>query len=110
MTDVQLFSAHQSLLLRDVRRATRDVSRYQATGQVRLTSIDVETDIVLAKVDSLTAVTGQGMSAVTRVAQVQRQLEPHALEASGRMALLADDHALGVLEVLGDHRRALRRL
>lgn len=108
-TDIQSYQGSQALLPSDGRRAGRAISRYEAQGRVRVAGMDVETDVSLAKVDSLTAVTGQAMGAVVRVAQGQKHLEQLAPESSGRLAMLADDHALGLMDVTSDHRRALRR-
>ena len=97
------------LLLRDGRRAARTISRYQAQTQVRVANTDCETDVSLAKVESGTAVTGQAMTAVTRVAQLQKQLELLAPEASARLSALADGHAISMVELVSDHQRLLRR-
>lgn len=108
MSTIQPYQGNQPLL-RDSRRAGRAISRYQAGGQVRTAAIDVETDVTLDKLDSLTAVTGLAMGAVVRVAQAQKHLEQLAPEASGRLTLLADDHVLGLADIAADHRRVLRR-
>ncbi len=108
MPDIQRYSSPE-LLPTDGRRAGKAVSRYEAQGLVRVAGIDIETDVSLAEVASVTAVTGSAMGAVVRVAQAQKHLELIAPEASGRLAILADDHALGLMEIATDHRRALRR-
>ena len=108
MYDIEQYRGHEPLL-RDSRRAGRAISRSQASGAVREAHIDVETDVALSKVDSLTTVTGRAMGAVVRVAQAQKHLEQLAPEASGRLAMLADDHVLGLAEISADHRRTLRR-
>lgn len=111
MSDIQPYNHSSSdLLLRDARRAGRSISRHQAGGQVRRSSIDVETDVVLDKLDSLTAVTGQGMGSVVRVALAQQQAELMAPATSGYLTLLANNHALGVADTAEDHRRNLRRI
>jgi hypothetical protein len=97
------------LLGRDSRRAARTISRYQAQTQVRVAGTDQETDVSLAKLESSTAVTGQAMAAVVRVAQLQKQLETLAPEASGRLSMLADGHAISLVEIAADHQRTLRR-
>lgn len=107
--DIQQFQGGQPILPSDGRRAGRAISRYEAQGRVRVAGTDCETDVSLAKVDSLTAVTGSAMGTVVRVAQAQKHLELLAPEASGRLAMLADDHALGLMDIAADHRRALRR-
>lgn len=110
MSDIQPYNSLQQLLLRDARRAGRIISRYQADGQASVALSDVLTDLTMAKSDSVTAVTGQAMANVVRVAKVQEQLELLAPAASGRLALLADDHALGMVELTADHRRKIRRV
>lgn len=74
-----------------------------------MAAVDGVSDVSMAKVDSSTAITGQAMGAVARVAQVQKHLEILAPEASGRLNMLADDHALTMVELCSDHRRAIRR-
>jgi hypothetical protein len=74
-----------------------------------LATVDKETDVTIAKEDSTTSVLAHGMTAVTRVAQMQAQLELMAPGASGRLAMLADFHAMNVAEIAADHQRALRR-
>jgi hypothetical protein len=103
-------SSHRGELLpSDARRAGRAVSRYQAHGQVSIAKADTDTDVTIAKGDGYTAATGSAMGNVVRVAQAQRQLEQLAPEASGRLAMLADDHALSMADFLGELRRDLRR-
>lgn len=106
---IQPFGASTSMLARDARRTGRAVSRYASDAEIRTTQVDYETDVALSKVDGLTAVTGHAMGGVVRVAQGQKHLELLAPEASGRLAMLADDHALGCMDITSDHRRALRR-
>jgi hypothetical protein len=97
-----------SLALRDSRRAARQISRYEARSQMRIASTDTETDVSIAKIDSTTAVTGSATMAVTRVGLAIKSLEMQAPEVSGRLALLADMHAINVAEVMSDHQRKLR--
>ena len=94
---------------RDARRASRSIHLGRLSTQVRTSTVDNITDVVLAKIDNLTMATGSSMQQVTRVAQAQRQLEQAAPEAAGRLAYLADDHTLGCAELLSDLRRDLRR-
>jgi hypothetical protein len=97
------------LLPSDARRAGRANSRYRTGGQIRLARVDAETDIAIGKEEALTAVTGTAMACVVRVAKLQQQLEALAPDASGRLAYLAEDHTLGMAEVVADHRHELRR-
>ena len=110
MSDLQPYTVLHQPLERDARRAGRAISRYQADSRVTIAVIDVLTDETIAKTDSTTAVTGQAMANVVRVAQAQQSLEQLAPAASGRLAMLADDHALGMAELAADYRRKLRRV
>lgn len=97
-------------LPRDLRRAGRAISKYKATGEVSIAAVDTTADVTMAKIDSVTACTGQAMGAVTRVAQAQTQLELLTPTASPHLAFLALEHAHGMSEILADHRREIRRL
>jgi hypothetical protein len=109
MSDLQPYLGGYPPLSRDSKRAARAISRYQGNTQVRIAGTDHETDVSIAKVDSITAITGQAMTAVTRVAQAQKHLEMMAPEVSGRLGLLADGHAISMVEIMTDHQRVMRR-
>jgi hypothetical protein len=95
-------------LTRDSRHAGRAINHSRAATHVRMSRINDENDVAIEKIEALTSTTGYAMSAVTRVAQLQRQLETLAPDASGRLALLADSHVLAVGDSLQDLRRSLR--
>ncbi|MFL6099495.1 MAG: hypothetical protein ACJ71T_06035 [Actinomycetales bacterium] len=97
-------------LMRDARRAGREISRGRLGAQIRTSQVDNATDVAVAKIENLTMATGNAMQQVTRVAQAQRQLEQLAPEATGRLTYLADDHVLGCAELVADLRRDLRRV
>jgi hypothetical protein len=100
MSDIQPYAPGALSTTRDLRRAGRAVSRHRADGQIAVCGVDTITDITGAKIDSGTAVIGQAMGAVVRVAQAQKHLEQLAPEATGRLSLLADSHAVLVLVLL----------
>ncbi|MBV9869679.1 MAG: hypothetical protein JO214_03560 [Frankiaceae bacterium] len=107
--DLSPYIGGSAPLLRDSRRAARQISRYQANSQMRIASTDTETDVSIAKVESATAVTGSAMMSVTRVEVAIKSLEMQAPGVSGRLAMLADMHALNVADFMADHQRKLRR-
>jgi hypothetical protein len=109
MSNIEPYNFGNGLLPQHSRRAARSISRYQVGGGVRVAAVDTDTDVALAKVDASTATTGHAMTAVVRVAQLQKSLELLAPEAAGRLAFLADDHMLSMSEVVADLRRELRR-
>jgi outer membrane scaffolding protein for murein synthesis (MipA/OmpV family) len=106
--EVTPYGGHE-VSLSDARRVGRAVSRHRSGALVRVSATDADADVAQAKIDNLTMATGTAMSSVVRVAQAQRHLEQLAPECSARLAYLADDHMLGMGEVLADLRRDLRR-
>ncbi|MFL6137396.1 MAG: hypothetical protein ACJ74O_06290 [Frankiaceae bacterium] len=108
-SDLTPYLGAHAPLLRDARRAGRAISRQQAQAQVRLAAIDLETDASLAKVESCSIVTTQAAVAVCKLSQVHKQLETLAPDASGRLAMVVDSHAIMMVELLNDHQRVLRR-
>jgi hypothetical protein len=110
MTDAMMpYQGAYAPLLRDSRRAGRQISRQGAHTQLRLAGIDYETDVTIGKEESVTAATGNAMGQVVRIAQLQAHLETIAPTASGRLAVLADNHALSMIEIVADHQRVVRR-
>jgi outer membrane scaffolding protein for murein synthesis (MipA/OmpV family) len=97
------------LAMRDGRRVGRAISRNRGGALIRISATDADADVAQAKIDNLTMATGTAMSSVVRVAEAQRHLEQLAPEAAARLAYLADDHMLGMGEVLADLRRDMRR-
>jgi hypothetical protein len=97
------------LLLRDSKWAGREISRMGAHTQTRLAGIDNETDVTDAKLDSNDRVTARAMMGVARVGQLEVQLATMAPTASGRLALLADQHTFDTAALKDGHVRRLQR-
>jgi hypothetical protein len=97
-------------LERDSRRAGREISRMEAQTQTRLARIDNETDTTIAKGHSLSRVVAFAMGDVGQVAEVRKQVEMVAPEASGDLAMLAHVLGGGLAEIAADHRHHLRRM
>lgn len=110
MSEMQIYQSVGGLTASDSRRTARALSKHAARGVLNVNRVDLVADLGLAKVDAATAVTGQGMGAVARVGQARRQYELLGPETAGYLALLADDHALGMVEIASDVRRDLRRI
>lgn len=110
MSQIESFGVGSRLLLSgDGRRVARAISQSHALSTVRSSDVQDETDVTLDKIDAATAVTGHAMGAVVRVAQAQLQMEAMSPAASGRLAMLADNHSLVMADLQADHVRALRR-
>jgi hypothetical protein len=98
------------VLVQEGRQSSRMLLRIETGGLLRQAAVDVETDVVLAKLDSQTTATGVGMAAVARVAQAQTTIEQLTPQASARLSLLADQHGLAVAAELELLHLRLRRL
>lgn len=109
MSDLSLYQGGFALSRVESQRTAKAIARGAAALQVQQAGIDNATDATIAKAESSTAVTAHAMMGVTRIAQLQQQLELQTPSASGRLAMLADDHALGQAEVVMDHRRKMRQ-
>ena len=110
MGDIELSQQGMNLLPRDARRGSRAISRMSGHGLVRRSSVDAETDVTFAKTDSITAVAGTMLNDIARVAQAQAQYELLVPQASARLNMVAESHALDLMEQAADHRRNLRRI
>lgn len=108
MSEIQPYTPTAGDISRPQRQILRAVSRIRSAAIVRAVATDSATDIAMAKIENQTMATNSAMQAVIRVAKVQRELEQQAPEVSGRLALLADDHALACVENLGRLRREMR--
>lgn len=109
MGDLEQYAAGANLLPRDARRFSRAISRTSGGGLVRRSSVEAETEVTFAKTDSITAIAGTMMNDIARVAQAQAQFELLVPQASARLNMVADSHALDLMEQAADHRHALRR-
>lgn len=109
-SNLQPYAGGQPLATRDARQLARASSRNQARRVVRGDNVEQETDVAMDKLQNLTLATGSGMTAVANLATAQQTLEQMVPGASGRLALIADRHALDVAETLSDLRARLRRL
>ncbi len=109
MSDLLPYSPGGLTVSGDARRAARTISRHQAHAQVRVSAVDVDTDVAMAKIDALTQATGSAMGAVVRVAQAQTQLEQLAPAASGRLNYLAEAHTHAMGDIMTDLHRDTRR-
>ena len=110
MSNIEPFVAGRQLAPRQARRLERSVTGMQITRQLRGVQVDTETDVAIDKIQNATLATGAGMAAVVNVAQAQQSLEQLAPAASGRLALIADSHALDVADTLAGLRCSLRRI
>lgn len=93
----------------ELHRASRVLGKRQLESHVRINSTDLCVDEAIAIAEGYTAATGNAMTAVARVGQLQTQLELLNPACSARLNLLADDHALSMVEALADLRQDLRR-
>lgn len=111
MSDLALYQGGygSGLSRRESGRAAREIARGSASVAMRESRIENETDVTIAKGDSLTAVGAHAMTDVTRITKLQEQLEQQCPAASGRVNALADSLAYGMADLFMDHERRLRR-
>lgn len=94
----------------DARRLGRELSRVQAGTAIDVARIDAAVQRREAVVDGVTTVAARAMQHVSVVAQAEQQMAMTTPSASGRLAAIADAHALAMTGIVMDTERALRRL
>jgi hypothetical protein len=105
--EIVLFSS--GALARDARRTTVAVNRVYSRGEIRQAEVDVESDVAQAKLDAVTRLTGQAMTAVARLAQAETALTQNFPAASGRLAFIAEQHMLLSGDIVADLHYRVRR-
>ena len=109
MSNIQHYIGGQSLSPRDARRLDRTLTGHQVSREVRQSKTDIEVDVAINKLQGVTMATAAGMQAIVQVANVQQACEQLAPGAAGRLALLADMHAIDVADTVKDVWRRTRR-
>lgn len=92
------------------RQLSRALANVQARTAVDLARIESAAQRHEAVVDGVTAVTGRALQHVAMVSQAEQQLAQTVPHASGRLAAIADAHALAMQATVMDTARALGRL
>lgn len=111
MSDIQLpIHAGSALTPRTARVAGRMLANIQVGAMVDLARIDAAVQRREAATDGITAVTARAMQHVALVSQSEQSLALTVPNASGRLAAVADAHALAMTAVVMDTARALGRL
>ena len=109
MSDLRPYTAAGVARSRSSRRAAEAIQQQSLGADVRIAAANARTDVTLAKTENVTLATGAAMAAVVRVSQAQRQYEQLAPDAAGRLAFLADEHLLGMSDLLTQMRLDQRR-
>lgn len=102
--------ASYGLSTRSSRDLGRALSQVQASTAVDVARIDAAAQRHEAVADGVTSVTARAMQHVAVVAQAEQQMVLATPAASGRLAALADAHALAMTGIVMDTARALGRL
>lgn len=114
MSNLELWKAASgslSSLSRGTERAlSRALADVQAGNAVQIARIDAAAQRHEAVADGVTAVTGRALQHVAMVSQAEQQLAQTVPHASGRLAAIADAHALAMQATVIDAARALGRL
>lgn len=88
----------------------RELSHMHAGTAVDLARIDAAVQRREAVADGVTATAARAMQHVALVSQAEQQLALTIPHASGRLAAVADAHALAMTAIVMDTARALGRL
>lgn len=88
-------------------RTGREISRVVANTEVAVVHTAAIAQVESAKLDALTALTGQAMQGVAMVSQLEQSLVAAVPHASGRLQAIADMHALSSAEVVAGAPRRL---
>lgn len=110
-SDLQRYghSGHE-LRTSEARRATREIDRVERGGLVRTSRLDMETDLVMDKNQSITDCAGDAMQNRVRLNRLRSQLEMMDPGSTGDLSLLADTHLIGELGLMADHVRTISRI
>lgn len=92
------------------RQAGRELGRINAGTSLSVARIDAAAQRREAVADGVTAVTARALQAVAAVSQAEQQLALTVPHASGRLAAIADAHALAMTAIVMDAGRSLGRL
>lgn len=92
------------------RALSRTLAGVQVSSAVQVARIETAAQRHAAVADGVTAVTGKTLQHVALVSQAEQQLAMTVPHASGRLAAIADAHALALQATVIDAAQALRRL
>ena len=95
---------------RVARALGRDLATIQAGTSVDVARIDAAVLRRETVTDGITAITGRALQHVALVSQAEQQLAMTTPAASGRLAAVADAHALVMTGIVMETARALGRL
>ena len=88
----------------------RDLATIQAGLAVDVARIDAAVQRRETVTEGITAITGRALQHVALVSQAEQQLAMTTPAASGRLAAVADAHALAMTGIVMETARALGRL
>lgn len=108
--DVTTGSALAGLTPRSARTLGRQLAGIQAGAIVDAARIDAAVQRREVATDGVTAVTGRALQHVAMVSEAEQSLSQAVPHASGRLAAVADAHALAMTAIVMDTARALGRL
>ena len=111
MSDIQLpTQAGVALTPRTARVAGRVLGNIQVGAIIDLARIDAAVQRRETATDGTTAITARAMQHVALIAQSEQSLGLTVPGASGRLAAVADAHALAMTAIVIDTAHALKRL
>lgn len=111
MSSIEHYSSAAGMLpTRAERSLARSLASVRGTTTVQIARIDAAAQRHEAVVDGLTSVTARALQHAALVSQAEQSLAQSVPHASGRLAAIADVHALAMQATVMDAARALGRL
>lgn len=111
MSNIELFNPAGGVLAgRQTKALARSLANIQHGSALQVARIEAAVQGREAVADGVTAVTARAMQHVAVVSQAEQSMAQTVPHASGRLAAVADAHALAMTAIVMDTARALGRL
>jgi hypothetical protein len=104
-----LIPSNQALTMRRVRGVGRELTTIDAQTEVAIAHVDSTSDVEAAKVDAVGSVGKRAMWIVADVSQVEQQLSQLVPLAVSRLQAIGDVTAITAAEIVADLSGKLRR-
>lgn len=111
MSNIELYNPTSGLLAgRQTKALARGLASVHYSSALQVARIEAAVQCREAVADGITAVTAKAMQHVAVVSQAEQNMAQTVPHASGRLAAVADAHALAMTAIVMDTAHALGRL
>lgn len=90
-------------------RTSRAIARINSSTDIDSAIIQAKAELKIVKVDSVTAIAGQGLRDIAMLSQLKQSLAQTVPLASGRLQAIGDMAALAVSDVVANAARRIGR-